>query len=126
MTTGRYSVEVKSQSKMVEVKFASSITLDMLEDALNQLHKYVAENYRIKVVGYINRKYNYLRAFMLALSLFGNEDRIIFENKAKIRRAERRLMREQTLELRNKGYKAKQISEVLNIPLKTVYRWLKE
>ncbi|MCX8191187.1 MAG: helix-turn-helix domain-containing protein, partial [Nitrososphaerales archaeon] len=121
-----YSIEVNSQSKVVEVTFASIITLDMVESILNRLKNYIAENYQIKIVGYINREYKYLRAFTLGLSLFGNEDRVIFENKAKFRRAERRLIREQMKELRDKGYSVKQISERLNIPLKTIYRWLKE
>jgi hypothetical protein len=29
-------------------------------------------------------------------------------------------------ELRSKGYNAKQMSEELGVPLKTIYRWLKE
>ncbi|MCX8170924.1 MAG: helix-turn-helix domain-containing protein [Candidatus Bathyarchaeota archaeon] len=126
MIRNEYSIEVDSQSKVVEVTFASAITLDMVENVLNQLKKYVAENYQIKMAGYINREYKYLRAFTLALSLFGNENRIIFENKAKFRRAERRRVREQMQELRDKGYSARQISEKLNVPLKTIYRWLKE
>jgi hypothetical protein len=125
MVNGEYSIEVKSESRMVEVKFASAVSFYMIEEVLNQLREYIAENYRIKLVGYINRESNYLRAFMLALSLFGNENRIIFENKARFRRAERKLRRRQMLELKSKGYTAKQISEELNIPLKTVYRWLK-
>jgi transposase len=63
---------------------------------------------------------------MLALSLFGNENRIIFENKAKFRRAERKIKRRQMQELKSKGYNAKQISEELDVPLKTIYRWFKE
>ncbi|MGC8998438.1 MAG: helix-turn-helix domain-containing protein [Candidatus Bathyarchaeia archaeon] len=122
----RYSIEVKSESKMVEVEFGPSISFDMVEEALNQLRKYVAEDYRIKLIGYINREYNYLKAFMLALSLFGKEDRVIFENKARFNKAERRLKKRQMQELKSKGYSAKQISENLGVPLKTIYRWLKE
>jgi hypothetical protein len=126
MSNTGYTIEVKSESKTVEITFASTITLDLLEEALNQLKTFITENYQIKIVGYINREYNYLRAFMLALSLFGNEKRVTFENKAKFRRAERKLMKKQMQELRDKGYNAKQISEKLNIPLKTIYRWLRE
>jgi len=126
MSNTGYTIEVKSENRTVEVTFASAITLDMLEEALSQLKTFITENYQVKIIGYINREYNYLRAFMLALSLFGNEKRVIFENKAKFRRVERKLMKKQTQELRNKGYTAKQISEKLNIPLKTIYRWLKE
>jgi translation initiation factor IF-3 len=121
-----YSIEVKSESKMVEVAFGPSISFDMVEEVLNQLRKYIAEDYRIKLVGYISREYNYLKAFTLALSLFGKEDRVIFENKAKFNKAERRLKKRQMQELRSKGYNAKQTSEELGVPLKTIYRWLKE
>lgn len=126
MAYNKYSIEVKPQSKVVEIRFASTITLDIIEDVLNRLKGYVAENYQIKMIGYINEQSNYLRAFMLALSLFGNEDRVIFENKARFKRAERRLMRGRVRELRDEGYNVKQISERLNIPLKTIYRWLKD
>jgi hypothetical protein len=121
-----YSVEVDSESKVVEVELRTPISLDIVEEVLNQLRKYIAEDYRIKVIGYITREYNYLKAFTLALSLFGKEDRVIFENKARFNRAERRLKKKQMRELRSKGYSAKQISEALGVPLKTIYRWLKE
>ena len=62
---------------------------------------------------------------MLALSLFGNENRVIFENKARYSKAERRKSRVMMRKLRKRGYSAKQISEELGIPLKTIYRWLK-
>jgi hypothetical protein len=121
-----YSVEVNSESKVVEVELRTPISLDIVEEVLNQLRKYIAEDYRIKVIGYIAREYNYLKAFTLALSLFGKEDRVVFENKARFNRAERRLKKKQMQELRSKGYNAKQMSEALGVPLKTIYRWLKE
>jgi hypothetical protein len=121
-----YSIEVKSESKTVEVEFGPSISFDMVEEVLNQLRGYIAEDYRIKLIGYINREYNYIKAFTLALSLFGKEDRVIFENKAKFNKAERRLKKRQIQKLRSMGYNAKQMSEELGVPLKTIYRWLKE
>jgi hypothetical protein len=126
MSRKGYSIEVKSQTKVVKVTFTSVITLDMVEDVLNQLREYVAENYQIKMLGYVNTETNYLRAFTLALSLFGKEDRVVFEDKAKFRRAQRRLMREKIQELKDKGYSVKQMAEESNIPLKTIYRWLRE
>ncbi|MEM1588297.1 MAG: helix-turn-helix domain-containing protein [Candidatus Bathyarchaeia archaeon] len=126
MIDKKYSIEVNSEAKIIEVKFASSINFDMVEETLNQLKNYIAENYSIKLIGYINKDYNYIKAFMLALSLFGNEKRIIFENKAKFRKAERKLLKKQMQELRREGYKAKQISEKLGVPLKTIYRWFNE
>ncbi|MEM3553241.1 MAG: hypothetical protein QXE15_06405, partial [Candidatus Bathyarchaeia archaeon] len=80
MIDKKYSIEVNSEAKIIEVKFASAINFDMVEETLNQLKNYIAENYSIKLIGYINKDYNYIKAFMLALSLFGNEKRIIFEN----------------------------------------------
>ncbi len=124
MVSERYSIEVKPESRLVEVKFASSVNFSLIEQALNQLRGYIAENYQVKLIGYINKECNYLKAFMLALSLLGNEDRVIFENKAKFSRSERRKSRALMRKLRKKGYNAKQISEELNIPLKTIYRWL--
>jgi len=126
MLEKKYLIDVNAENKIVEVKFTSAISFDMIEETLNQLKGYIAENYRVKLIGYINMDCNYLKAFTLALSLFGNEDRIIFENKAKFRRAERRMMRKRMRELKNKGYNVRQISEELGIPIKTVYRWFKE
>ncbi len=122
----KYSIKVISESKIVEVEFGLFISLDLIEEVLNQLRKYIAEDYQIKLIGYISREYNYIKAFTLALSLFGKEDRIIFENKAKFSKAERRSKKRQMQELKRIGYNAKQISEELGIPLKTIYRWLKE
>jgi hypothetical protein len=122
----KYSIRVISESKIVEVDFGSFVSLDLIEEILNQLREYIAEGYQIKLIGYISRKYNYIKAFTLALSLFGKEDRIIFENKAKFSKAERKLKKEQMQELRRRGYNAKKISEELGVPLKTIYRWLKE
>ncbi|MCQ5341022.1 MAG: helix-turn-helix domain-containing protein [Candidatus Methanomethylicia archaeon] len=122
----KYSIKVISESKIVEVDFGSFVSLDLIEEILNQLREYIAEGYQIKLIGYISREYNYIKAFTLALSLFGKEDRIIFENKAKFSKAERKLKKEQMQELRRRGYNAKKISEELGVPLKTIYRWLKE
>jgi hypothetical protein len=122
----KYSIKILSESKIIEVDFRTYLSFDTVEEVLNQLREYIAKDYRIKIMGYINREYNYIKAFMLALSLFGKEDRIIFENKAKFSKAERRLKKERIQELRRMGYSAKQISEELGVPLKTIYRWLKE
>ncbi len=124
MGENRYRIEVKTEDMLVEVTFVSSVSFDLIEHVLDQLRNYIIEGYQIKLFGYINRKCNYLRAFMLALSLFGKEDRISFINKARFSKAERRKSRILMLELRRRGYTAKQISEELGVPLKTTYRWL--
>lgn len=128
MVSERYSIAVKPDSRLVEIRFSSPMNFDLMEEALSQIKSYIAEDYQIKVISYINRDrdYNYIRAFMLALSLFGNEKRIVFENKARYSKADRRRSRAIVKELKSKGYSAKQIAESLNIPLKTIYRWLAE
>lgn len=123
MVGDRYSVIVKPENRTVEVKFNSSVNFDLMERVLNQLRHYIAENYQIRIMGYINRDCNYLRAFMFALSLFGVEDRIVFENRSRYSKAERRKNKVLVRELRSRGYSIKQIATDLNIPLKTIYRW---
>lgn len=122
----KYSVIVRPERRLVEIRFSSPLNLDLMEEALGQLKGYLAEDYRIKIVSYVDRSRNYIRAFMLALSLFGYEDRVIFENKARYSKAERRQRKEIAKDLKNRGYSAKRIAEDLNIPLKTIYRWLTE
>ncbi|MBS7651530.1 MAG: helix-turn-helix domain-containing protein [Candidatus Bathyarchaeia archaeon] len=124
MADTRYEIEVKPESTLVEVRFASSPSFTLIEQVLGQLRNYIADGYQIKLFGYINKDCNYLRAFMLALSLFGKEDRISFINKAKFSKAERRRSKILMQDLRRRGYSAKQISEELGIPLKTAYRWI--
>ena len=124
MRERQYTVEVKPEIKVVEVNFISSVNFSLIEDALNNLRNYIAEDYKIKLIGYINKESNYLRAFMLALSLFDKQDRIIIKNKARFSRSDRRKRMRKARELRKKGYSVKQIANDLDIPLKTVYRWL--
>ncbi|MCS7385990.1 MAG: helix-turn-helix domain-containing protein [archaeon GB-1867-005] len=122
-----YTVDVKPESKVVIVTFSgSSMNFKTIQSALIQLKSYIIEGYQIKLRGYMTRKSSSLKAFMFALSLVGQENRIIFENKARYSKAERRRKRVKARELRRKGFTAKQISRELKIPLKTVYRWLKE
>ncbi len=125
MEKRRYVVEVKPEERLVEVRFTSSMNFNLVEHVLNQMRAYIAKDFQIKLIGYMNRECNYLRAFTLALSLFGNEGRVIFENKSRYSKAERRKSRILMRKLREKGYSAKQISEELGIPLKTIYRWIK-
>ena len=122
----QYSIDIKHEAKIVEITFqGSSVKFDQVAHALDQLREYIANDYCIKLRGYWNRKCNSLKAFMFALGLFGHSDRIILESKSKYSKAERRKMREQAGKMRREGYTVKQISDQLNVPLKTVYRWLK-
>ncbi|MEM2239525.1 MAG: helix-turn-helix domain-containing protein [Candidatus Bathyarchaeia archaeon] len=125
MSNVKYSVEVKPENRLVEVRFASNVNLNSIEYVLNQLRSYIAEGYRVELIGYVNRESNYIKAFTLALSLFGNDGRVVFKNKSRFSKAERRKYRKLVQELKDKGYDVRRISEEFNIPLKTVYRWLK-
>lgn len=126
MAKEKYSVVVKPESRLVEIRFSSPMSFDLMEETLSQIKQYIAEDYRVRIIGYMSRDCNYVRAFMLALSLFGNEDRVTFENKARYSKAERRRSKALVKDLKSKGYSAKKIAEDLNIPLKTIYRWLAE
>ncbi|MEM2464514.1 MAG: helix-turn-helix domain-containing protein [Candidatus Bathyarchaeia archaeon] len=119
----KYSLSINSAKRIVEVRLTSTVNLNLIEEILKELKQYIAEDYQIRLVGYI-RKCNYLRAFTLALSLFGHDDRIVFENKARYSKAERKEYRKVVMDLRRRGYSVKEISECLSIPLKTIYRWL--
>jgi len=122
-----YTVDIQPESKVVIVTFSgSSMNFKAIKSALIQLKSYIIEGYQIKLRGYMTRESSSLKAFMFALSLIGQENRIILENKSRYSKAERRKMRVKARELRRKGFTAKQISRELNIPLKTVYRWIKE
>ncbi len=122
----KYTLNIRHEHKVVEVIFgSSSMSFKHIKPILSQLKSYIIEGYQIKFKGYLTRESSELRAFMFALSLFGFENRIVFENKSRYSKADRRRKRKLAYELRNKGYSVREISEELNVPLKTVYRWLK-
>lgn len=125
MSNSRYSIEVKSEDRLVEVRFTSTMNFDSVEYILNQLRNYIEDGYRIELIGYMNRESNYIKAFMLALSLFGHDGRITFKNRSRFSKAERRERRKLAQDLKDRGYTVRQISEELDVPLKTVYRWLR-
>lgn len=121
-----YSIEVKEEAKLVEVTFASNLNYTLMEEALSELREFVKHGYRIKLISYLDRESNYIRAFKLALSLLGKEDIVVLENKARFSRADRRKSRSIMRELRRQGQSAREISRQLNVPLKTIYRWLSQ
>ncbi len=123
----KYTVNIKHENKVVEVILSgSSMSFKHIKPVLNQLRNYIIEGYQIKFKGYLTRESSELKAFMFALSLFGFEDRIIFENKSRYSKADRRRKKAIAIKLRRKGLSVKEISNELDIPIKTIYRWLKE
>ncbi len=127
MSRKNYSIDVKHGDKLVEILFTStSVPFSSVKEALLEVKEYIAMGYRVKVKGYLYRESRALQAFTFALSLVGMEDVIVFENRARYSKAERRALRERARDMRRRGVSVKRISEELGVPLKTVYRWVKE
>ena len=126
MSRKGYSIDVKHSEKLVEILFTTtSVPFSSVREALLEVKEYIAKGYRVRVRGYLYRESRMLQAFTFALSLVGMEDIIIFENKSRYSKAERRVLREKARSMRRRGMSVKQISEELRVPLKTVYRWVK-
>lgn len=122
----RYSINILNESKLVEIDFlGTSVPFDSLQEALTEVRDYISKGYRIKIKGYFIHESKTLKAFLFALSLVGYEKIIVFENKSRYSKSVRRELRRRAIELKKMGWTPKQISEELNIPVKTVYRWLK-
>jgi hypothetical protein len=125
LSASDYDVRIDEEDKVVTVIFHNpNMTFKLIKSALMQLKSYIESDYQIKIIGYISRESSNLAAFKFALSLFGHENRIIIENKSRYHKFERRKLMEKARELRDKGLTVKQISNELNIPIKTVYRWI--
>lgn len=122
----RYTVKIRDDVKVVDIVFNSTVmNFNVIKPALKELKQFIAKGYKIKLKGYMGKRSRSIEAFQFALSLLGKDDCIVFINKSRYSKAERRKMKIRALELRMKGFSAKQISKELNIPLKTVYRWIK-
>jgi len=125
-TKKNYTVKIRNDLKVVDVIFNSTtMNFNIIKPALKELKEFIVKGYKIKLRGYINKKSRSLEAFQFALSLLNKEDCIVFINRSKYSKAERRKMKVKALNLKMKGFSVKQISKELNIPLKTVYRWVK-
>ncbi len=121
----KLDINIIEKERLIEVDVNGSISFKKIKPILCDLKHYVDRGYRIKIRGYIVRNTVALDAFKYALYLVGCSDIITFENKSKYNKAFRRKARLKAIELKKKGYSIKEISKELNIPMKTVYRWLK-
>lgn len=127
MSRKNYSVDVDHSGKLVEILFTgTSVPFSSVKEALLEVREYIAMGYRVRVRGYLYRESKALQAFTFALSLVGMEDAVVFENRSRYSKARRRELREKARDLRRRGMSVKRISEELGVPLKTVYRWVKE
>ena len=127
MSRKNYSVDVNHSGKLVEILFTgTSVPFSSVKEALLEVREYIAMGYRVRVRGYLYRESKALQAFTFALSLVGMEDTVVFENRSRYSKARRRELREKARDLRRRGMSVKRISEELGVPLKTVYRWVKE
>jgi len=127
MSRKNYSVDVNHSGKVVEILFTgTSVPFSSVKEALLEVREYIAMGYRVRVRGYLYRESKALQAFTFALSLVGMEDTVVFENRSKYSKARRRELREKARDMRRRGMSVKRISEELGVPLKTVYRWVKE
>lgn len=121
-----YDIDVNHGEKLVEILFTTtSVPFNSVKEALLEVKEYISKGYRVRVRGYLYRESRALQAFTFALSLVGMEDVIVFENKSRYSKAERRVLRERARSMRRRGMSVRQISEELGVPLKTVYRWVK-
>jgi len=120
-------VTVNHKQKKVNISFQKGIlTFPKVREALVETKKYLDKGYQIVVEGYFSGK-DYSRevkTFLFALEVLGQEKRILFLNRAKYRKAERRKLRIKAEKLYVKGKKVKEIAQKFGIPEKTVYRWL--
>lgn len=127
MPRERYRVNVDREEGVVDLLFeGASVTFEQVRAALDEIRAHFARGYKVKIRGYLARKSEALEAFMYAVEFLGQGDRIVFEERARYSRAERRAKRTRALELRRQGRGAREISEEVGVPLKTVYRWLRE
>ena len=121
-----YEVRVKESVKVIEITVASTNpSFRRIKDALAEVKPYITKGFKVVVRGYFHRHNRVLDAFLFALSLVDKEGIVVFESRARYTRRERRELRNRARELRARGYTVKRISEELKIPLKTVYRWVK-
>ena len=126
MRTKGYEVRIKESAKVIEVTVTSTNpSFTRIKDALTEVKPYIAKGFKVVVRGYFRKRNRVLDAFLFALSLVGKGDLVVFEGRARYTRKERRELRDRARVLRARGYTVKRISEELKIPLKTVYRWVK-
>lgn len=127
MAKRKYRVSVNAKEGVVEVLFeGATVSFEQVKAALTEVRGHFAKGYKIKMKGYLAKKSEALKAFMFAIDLLGQSERIVFEEKARYSKAERRARRKRAVELRSRGLSVKEISAEVGVPIKTVYRWLSE
>ncbi len=122
-----YNINVRHEDKTVEILFTGTSTpFSSVKKALLEVREYIKTGYKVRVKGYMYRESRVLQAFIFALDLVGMEDVIVFENKSRYSKSRRKLLKRKAIDLRRSGMTVKEISRELHVPLKTVYRWIKE
>jgi len=119
---------VDHKNKRVKVSLGKEVlTFPMVKKALIQVKKYLGKNYQVVVEGYFaGREYSReVKAFLFALEVLGQKNRVVLIDKAGYRKAERRKLREKVEKLYVKGKRVKELAKQFRIPEKTVYRWVK-
>ncbi len=127
MSERMYNISVKHGDKTVEILFTGTSTpFSSIKKALLEVREYIKTGYKVRVRGYMYKESKVLQAFIFALDLVGMEDVIVFENKSRYSKSQRKLLKRKAISLRRSGMTVKEISRELHVPLKTVYRWVKE
>jgi len=122
-----YNINIRHEDKTVEILFTGTSTpFSSVKKALLEVREYIKTGYKVKVKGYMYKESKVLQAFIFALDLVGMEDVIVFENKSRYSKSQRKLLKRKAIDLMRSGMTVKEISRELHVPLKTVYRWVKE
>lgn len=122
-----YKVNRLDERREVEVLFeGSTVTFKQVKEALMEVKPLFDEGYKVRIRGYLSRRSEALEALMFAIDFLGFSGRVVFEERARYHKAERRALRERVVELSRRGVSVREIASEVNVPLKTVYRWLKE
>ena len=122
-------VTINHKHKKVNISFKKGIlTFPMVKKALLNVKRYLDKNYQILVEGYFAGKgySREVKAFLFALEILGQKEKIIFVDKAGYRKSERKKIRAKVEKLYEKGKKVRELSKRFKIPEKTIYRWIKK
>ncbi|RLF16241.1 MAG: hypothetical protein DRJ97_01410 [Thermoprotei archaeon] len=127
MARALYRVNRRDEEKEVELYFeGATVTFEQVKEALSEVKEFFDEGYRVRIKGYLSRRSEALEAFMFAVEFLGFKERLMFEERARYHKAERRTLKGRVVELSRRGLTVKEIASEVKVPLKTIYRWLKE
>ncbi len=122
-------VKVDDRGKEVKISLTRGVlTFPMVKRALTSVKGYLDRGYHVTISGYSANKElsREIKAFMFALEILGQKEKIVFVEKARFRRAERRKLKADVKALYSQGRKVKELAQQFKIPEKTIYRWIKE